>query len=186
MSINLVNKSLFKENFRLAENPRIIIRGVLNEPPQEVRYSNNSVVRMLEVGHNALNIEGKEVQQVGKSGAIFLIGSFLSYRDSKSYRAFEVTHFKQQWARQAQKTHPVTGLPVSALGYHRLKDINICVLYDSNPVRYDDNPTQYVTIRSVENLKPADIVGDFLIREVKIEYGLYCARAEYNTVKPNG
>ena len=52
MPINLTDKSRFKEKFRLVANPQIAIMGVVNEPPEEIRFSNNSVVRMLEVEKN--------------------------------------------------------------------------------------------------------------------------------------
>lgn len=186
MTINLTNKSKFNEKFRLVDNPNIVVMGVVNEPPEEIRYSNNSVVRMIEVSKRAVPIQGKQLKHTGLVGACYLIGSFLARRESLSYRAFEVTHYCQPWTRQIQKINPVTNLPSTEGKYQLLKHINICVLYDNNPVRYDENPTQYATIRSCDELKSGDIVGDFLIRDVRVEYGLYCARAEYQTVVPNG
>lgn len=186
MPIQLLNKTKFKEKFRLVDNPKIVVQGVVNEPPEEIRYSNNAVVRMLEVGHCAIDLQGKQIRHTGKVGACYLIGEFLARRESSSYRAFEVTHYNQLWTRQLVKNHPVTNLPTSEFTYQKQGDINVCVLYDNNPVRYDQNPTQYATLRSSDEIKAGDIVGDFLIRDVRVEYGLYCARAEYQTVKPNG
>lgn len=186
MPINLTDKSKFKEKFRLVANPQIAIMGVVNEPPEEIRFSNNSVVRMLEVGKNAIDLQGKQIKHTGLTGACYLVGSFLARRESISYRAFEVTHYKQLWARQVSSINPVTRLATSELVYQKLGDINICITYDNQPMRYDSNPTQYATIRSCDKLESGDTVGDFLIRDVRVEYGLYCARAEYQVVTPNG
>lgn len=186
MPIQLTNKTKFKEKFRLVDNSKIVIMGVVNEPPEEIRYSNNSVVRMLEVGSNAIPLQGKQIKHTGLTGTCYLIGSFLGRRESFSYRAFEVTHYDQLWTRQLQKTHPVTRLPMSELEYQKMGCINVSITYDNRPMQYDNNPTQYATIQSENELKSGDIVGDFLIRDVRLEYGLYYARAEYQTVEPNG
>ncbi len=186
MAIELTNKHKFKEKFRLVSNPQIAVFGVVNEPPEEIRYSNNSVVRMFEVGVNAVDLQGKQIKHTGKVGACYLIGSFLARRESYSYRAFEVTHYNQMWTRQEQKKHPTSGMAMSGMEYTKLDDINVSVTYDNVPMRYDDNPTQYATMRSVDCLKAGDIIGDFLVRDVRMEYGLYCARVEYQTVQPHG
>lgn len=186
MAIELVNKRKFNEIFRLVDNPQVAVFAVVNEPPDEIRYGNNPVIRMLEVSSSTIPLSGKQLRHTGKVGACYLLGSFLARRESFSYRAFEVTHYKQLWTRQIQEINPVTRLPSTVAKYQKIGDINISVMYDNNPMRYDNNPTQYATIRSSDCLNSGDIVGDFLIRDVKIEYGLYCARAEYQTVEPNG
>lgn len=186
MPIPLINKFKFKEKFRLVSNPQIAVMGVVNEPPEEIRFSNNSVVRMLEVSSRAIDLQGKQIKHTGLTGTCYLIGSFLGRRESISYRAFEVTHYKQLWARQKQKVNPVTNLAMPEMAYQKIDDINVCIVYDNQPMRYDENPTQYATLRSVDPIQSGDTIGDFLVRDVRVEYGLYCARVEYKTVQPNG
>jgi len=186
MAISLTNKNPHKEKFRLFDNQKVAFLGLLAEPPEDIRYSNNNVVRLLEVSSKIPDIQGQQIKSTGLTGACYLIGSFSARRESLTYRAFEVTHYKQQWTRQVRKKHPVTGLDTTEMYYQVLDNINISLMFDMSPVRYDDNPTQYATIRAAAELKAGDIVGDFLIRDVKVEYGLYCARAEYQTVEPNG
>ncbi|WGH24523.1 hypothetical protein EAb13_CDS0105 [Acinetobacter phage EAb13] len=186
MAISLTNKNPHKEKFRLVDNQKIAFLGLLAEPPEDIRYSNNNVVRLLEVSVKTIAIQGKQIKSTGLAGACYLVGSFSARRDSLTYRAFEVTHYDQQWTRQVRKKHPVTGLDTTEMYYQVIDNINISMMFDLSPVRYDDNPTQYATIRTTAEVQAGDIVGDFLIRDVKLEYGLYCARAEYKTVKPNG
>lgn len=186
MAIQLINKTRFKERFRLVDNPKIVVLALLHEPPEEIRYANNLVIRMLEISHTAVSVEGKQIQDTGRSGAIFLVGSFLRLRDSKTYRAYEASHLGQDWSRQGEKVHPVTGLKTSTDKYSLIKKINITVLHSSSLMRQDMNPTQGATIISTDELLPADIVGEFLIRETHKEYGLYFCQAEYKTVEPNG
>lgn len=186
MATEIVNKQRFKEKFRVLDNPRKVVLGLMHEPPEEIRYSNNAVVRMLEVAHDAFNLEGKQIIHTGRSHAIYLMGSFVSLRNDKTYRCYEATHKNQLWSRQKQKIHAVTKLPTSEFVYEELGNINVAVLHNSNAIRVDDNPTQTAMLISTDLIMSADIVGNFLIREVRLEYGLYFAQAEYKTVKPNG
>lgn len=179
MPIPLVNKKKHKEVFRLVENPKLKLFALVNEPPEEVRYSNNSIVRMIEVSGNAIDVKGKQIVSVSRSKALYLMGSFVLYREDKTYRAYEATHFYQTWLRLVQEIHPVTGLLTGKDTYETLKDVNIAILWDAKPPNQDDNPTQFLTIFSTDQFQPADIVGDFLIRETRTDYGLYISRAEF-------
>lgn len=183
MAIPLVNKQPHKEKFRLVENKKIAILALLHEPPEDIRYSNNSVVRLIETSGKAVNVQGKQIQSVGRSKAIYIMGSFMLYRDDRTYRAYEVTHKNQNWMRQETEKHPVTGLDTGRSIYTKMGEINISVLWDSKPPYDDMNPTQFSTIYSTDELKASDVVGPFLIREVKRDYGLYIVRAEYKTVE---
>ena len=69
--------------------------------------------------------------------------------------------------------------------YENLGKINICVIWDSKAPYDDMNPNQFSTIFSTDKLLAADVVGPFLIREVKEDYGLFMARAEYKSVTVN-
>ena len=183
MAIPLINKQKHKETFRVVSNPALKLLALVHEPPQDIRYSNNSVVRMIEIAGTALNVQGKQIQNIGRAQAIYLMGSFMLYRDDRTYRAYEVTHKQQSWSRQEKEIHKVTGLETGKSKYLDLGKINISVLWDSKPANSDVNPTQFCTIYSTDELKAADVVGPFLIREVKKDYGLWIARAEYETVK---
>lgn len=182
MATQLINKQRFKERFRLKDNPRMVVLGLMHEPPEEIRYSNNMVIRMLEVAADAFDLKCKQIIHTGRSKAIYLVGSFVSLRDGKTYRCYEASHIAQPWTRQKQKIHPVTKMPMGEFTYEDLGLINIAVLHAANPIRLDENPTQSATLISTNPIMPADVIGDFLIREVRIEYDLYFARAEYKTV----
>lgn len=186
MSIPLVNKQKFKETFRVVDNPKLRILGLMHEPPEEIRYSNNMIIRMLEVSHNAINLVGKQIIHTGRSHAIYLIGSFVNLRNDRTYRCYEATHINQPWSRQSVQLHPVTKLPIGAAQYMTFGVVNVAVLHSAYPIKTDENPTQVATLISTDPIQPADIIGDFLIREVRMEYGLYFANAHYKTVSPNG
>ena len=185
MAIPLVNKQKFKESFRLVENPKIIVLAMFHEPPKDIRYSNASSIRMIEIAGTAVEVQGKQIQSVGRSRAIYLMGSFMRYRDDKTYRGYEATHIDQPWYRQVREVHPVSGLETGKSVYDDLGKINICVIWDSKAPYDDMNPNQFSTIFSTDKLLAADVVGPFLIREVKEDYGLYMARAEYKSVTVN-
>lgn len=53
MAIQLINKQKFKETFRVVGNPKLRVLGLMHQPPEEIRYSNNMPIRMLEVDHDA-------------------------------------------------------------------------------------------------------------------------------------
>lgn len=182
MAIQLVNKQKFKEKFRILGKPNLLVLALVHEPPQDIRYSNNSVIRMIEIAGNAIEVKGYQIQNVGRSKATYLMGSFMNYRHDKTYRAFEVTHTEQEWTRQIQGKHPVSGLATGKSEYINLGKINISVLWDAKAPYDDKNPNQFSTIYSTDPIQESDIVGPFLIRQVKEDYGLFMARAEYKSV----
>lgn len=182
MAIELVNKQKFKEKFRILGKPNLLVLALVHEPPQDIRYSNNSVIRMIEISGNAIEVVGQQIQNVGQAKATYLMGSFMRYRHDKTYRAYEATHMDLQWTRQVQGKHPVTGLATGKSEYVNKGKINISVLWDSKAPYDDQNPNQFSTIYSSDPIQEADIVGPFLIRQVKEDYGLYVARAEYKSV----
>lgn len=182
MAIPLVNKQRFKETFRILGKPNLRILALVHEPPDDIRYSNNSVIRMIETAGNTLEVKGLQIQNVGRSKATYIMGSFLNYRDDRTYRAYEATHMGLEWKRQVKEKHPVTGLDTGKSVYVTLGTINISVLWDAKAPNDDKNPTQFSTIYSSDPIMEADIVGPFLIRQVKEDYGLTMARAEYRSV----
>ena len=93
MAIALVKKQPHKEKFRLVAKPSVVVLGLVHEPPEEIRYSSNSVVRMVEVSGKAYDITGQQIQGCGRSKMIYLCGSFLLYRHDRTYRCYEVTHY---------------------------------------------------------------------------------------------
>lgn len=186
MAIQLINKQKFKETFRVVGNPKLRVLGLMHQPPEEIRYSNNMPIRMLEVAHDAFDVQGKQIVHTGKSKAVYLVGSFVSLRNDKTYRCYEATHLNQSWTRQVQEIHPVTKMSKGTFQYVELGPISVAVLHSSYPMKLDENPTQVASVISTHQLQTGDIVGDFLIREVRVEYGLYFANAHYKTVTPNG
>lgn len=186
MAIPLINKQTHKEKFRLVSNPKILILGLVHEPPEEIRYSSSSIVRMIEVAGNAYDILGQQIMHTGRSKAIYLCGSFMLYRNDRTYRCYEVTHKALPWTRQQKKIHPVTGLETPELVYTSLGTVNVCVQFDTKPPFTSDNPTQFGYIYSTDELRAGDIVGDYLIRETRKQYDMYTSRFEYLVVKPNG
>lgn len=186
MAIALINKQKHKEKFRLVSNPKIVVLGLVHEPPEEIRYSSNSVIRMVEVAGNAYDILGQQIQSVGRSKIIYLCGSFMLYRNDKTYRCYEVTHQGLQWTRQKKKIHPVTKLETGEFVYEEIGKVNICIQFDTKPPFSSDNPTQFGYIYSTDELKAGDIVGEFLIRETRKQYDMYTCRFEYQVVQPNG
>lgn len=182
MAIPLVNKQRFKEKFRILGQPNLLLLALVHEPPDDIRYSNNSVVRMIETAGNAIEVKGKQIQNVGREKATYIMGSFLKYRHDRTYRAFEVTHSDLPWSRQVKEVHKVTGLETGKSVYESFGNINISVLWDAKAPYDDKNPNQFSTIYSSDPIQEADIVGPFLIRQVKEDYGLYMARAEYKSI----
>lgn len=57
MAIALVNKQKHKEKFRLVDNPKITVLGLVHEPPEEIRYSSNAVARMVETSGKAYDVK---------------------------------------------------------------------------------------------------------------------------------
>ena len=185
MAIALVKKQPHKEKFRLVAKPSVVVLGLVHEPPEEIRYSSNSVVRMVEVSGKAYDITGQQIQGCGRSKMIYLCGSFLLYRHDRTYRCYEVTHYGVPWTRQKKKKHPVTGLETPELVYGKLGKINICVQFDTKPPFSSDNPTQFGYIYSTDELVAGDIVDDMLIRETRKQYDIFVSRFEYKVVSPN-
>ncbi|QHJ78648.1 MAG: hypothetical protein [Caudoviricetes sp.] len=181
MAIALLNKQPHKERFRIVGNERLMVLALVNEPPEDIKYSNNSVVRMIEISDKAIEVQGKQIQNTSRTKAIYLMGSFMLLREEKTYRAYEATHLNQRWSRQVSQVHPVSGLETGKLHYVELGKINLSVLWDAKASYDDVNPTMFLTIYSTDPLQAADIVGSFLIRQVKKDYGLYVARAEYQS-----
>lgn len=182
MAIALVNKQKFKEKFRIIGKPNLLVLALVHEPPKDIRYSNNSVIRMIEISGSALEVKGYQIQNVGRSKALYLMGSFMKYRHDKTYRAYEATHTDLPWTRQIKEIHPVTKLATGKMIYEDKGNINISVLWDAKAPYDDQNPNQFSTIYSTDLIQAADVVGPFLIRQVKEDYGLYMARAEYKSV----
>ena len=186
MAIALVNKQKHKEKFRLVDNPKITVLGLVHEPPEEIRYSSNAVARMVETSGKAYDVKGKQIQGVGRSKVIFLCGSFMLYRNDRTYGCYEANHFAEPWSRQVKVKHPVTGLDSGESVYVELGKVNICVQFDTKPPFTSDNPTQLGYIYSTDEFIAGDIVGDYLIRETRMVNGLYTSRFEYKTVTANG
>lgn len=182
MPIALLNKNPHKERFRIVGNEKLIVLALVNEPPEDIKYSSNNVVRMIEISNTAIEVQGKQIQNTSATKAIYLMGSFMLRREDKTYRAYEATHMAQVWKRQIKEIHPVTKLETGNFKYESLGAINLSVLWDAKASYDDSNPTMFATIYSTDPISPADIVGSFLIRQVKQDYGLYIARAEYKIV----
>lgn len=181
MAITLVNKQPHKERFRLVAKPKISVLCLVHEPPEEIRYG-ATPLRMVEVSGNAPNLLGQQIIHTGASKVIYLCGSFMLLRNDKTYRCYEVTH-KLNWKSQIQEIHPVTKLPSGKLVFEDKGLINVCIQFDSSPPYMTDNPTQLGYIYSTDPLRPSDVVGEFLIREVRKQYDLYVARFEYEVIK---
>lgn len=181
MAIALVDKTSHKEKFRIVDNSKLVVLGLVHEPPEEIRYG-ATPVRMVEVSGKAPSLVCRQIQSVGFSKTIYLCGSFMLLRDDKTYRCYEATHKNQKWVRQIKEVHQVTGLATGKLKYTDLGLINITVQFDSSPPYTSDNPTQFGYIFSTDELKPSDVVGDFLIREVRKQYELWVARFEYKVI----
>ena len=185
MAIPLVGKQQHKETFRLVSNPKIKVLGLVHEPPEEIRYSNNSVTHMVEISGKAYDVTGKQIQNTGRSKVIYLCGSFTLYRNDKTFRCYEATHLAQPWHRQVKEIHPVTGLETGTMKYIELDKINICAQFDTKAPYASGNPVIWGYLYATDEVKAGDIVGDFLIREVRKQYDIFVARYEYNVVKPN-
>lgn len=185
MAITLVGKQQHKETFRLVSNPKIKVLGLVHEPPEEIRYSNNSITHMVEVSGKAYDVTGKQIQNTGRSKAIYLCGSFTLYRDDKTFRCYEATHLNQKWSRQEKVLHPVSKLPTGTFKYSDLGAINICAQFDTKAPYASDNPVIWGYLYSTDEIQAGDIIGDFLVREVRKQYDIFVARFEYNVVTPN-
>lgn len=185
MAISLVGKQQHKETFRLVSNPKIKVLGLVHEPPEEIRYSNNSITHMVEVSGKAYDVTGKQIQNTGRSKAIYLCGSFTLYRNDKTFRCYEVTHPDQKWTRQVKVIHPVTNQPTGTMKYTELGRINICAQFDTKAPYASDNPVQWGYLYSTDEINAGDIIGDFLVREVRKQYDIFVGRFEYNVVEPN-
>lgn len=186
MAIPLVGKQQHKEVFRLVVNPKIKILGLVHEPPEEIRYANNSITHMIETSGKAYPILGEQIMRTGRSKAIFLCGSFTLYRNDKTYRCYEATHIEVPWTRQVKEIHPVTKLETGLSHYEHLGNINICVQFDAKAPYASDNPVLWGFLYSTDNIRAGDIIADeFLVREVRLQYGIFVARFEYKVVRPN-
>lgn len=185
MAIALVNKQKHKEKFRLVENPKIIVLGLVHEPPEEIRYSANTS-RMFESSGKSVDLCGKQIQGTGRSKVVYLCGSFVRYRNDRTYCCYEANELGLKWSRQVKDKHPVTGLETGTSSYSNLGNINVNIIFDTKAPYLTENPTQFGYIYSTDELIAGDIVGDFLIRETRKVNGLYYSRFEYKVVKPNG
>lgn len=177
--INNFNRQRFNQQFRLAENQKVIINGFFNEPPDEVRYSNNPI-RMLEVSRQSYPIMGKQIISSSPTKGRFLIGSFVTGHDCFIYRAYE-TNYQDDIIREVKGIHPVTKLEVKGSNLI-IADQHFRIEYASQAPVPDINPVKFGTIYSTEPLFSRDVIGDFLVRNVTYENGLYIARVEYGSL----
>lgn len=179
--INNFNRQRFNQVFRLADNTQIKINAFFNEPPNEVRYSSNPV-RMLEVHKNAYPIQGKQIISTTATKGRFLVGAFVVNSESYLYRCYEA-NYHGKLIRAVATIHPVTHLPSKAAPTVVKEDLYVNVEYSVKDPQDDINPVKFATIRSTFPLLAMDTIGDFLVRNVILENGLYVARVEYATLK---
>lgn len=173
-----------KQKFRLLDNPNILVLGLLDAPPQDVRYSANLVVLQLKVSLSAYNVRGKVIVNASQSKTRYLCGEFNRLRESLAYRVYELTDYDVTWVRQVKKKHPVHGKETGELTYEELGLINIAVQWDTRPPSKPDNPTQMGYIYSDRELKAGDVVnGVYLIRETRDQFGVFMSRFAYKSVK---
>ena len=176
--INNFNRSRFNQVFRLAENPRVKISGYFTKPPVEIRYSSNPV-RMLEVPTQTPILQGKQIISATATQARFLIGSFVSNSDNYLYRAYEA-NYVSTLIRSVDTINPITNLPQKGVPQVIEAELWVNMEYAKQDAPQDINPIKYALLRSTTNLKAMDKVGEFLVRSVLKENGLYIARVEYD------
>jgi hypothetical protein len=171
------------QTFRVLDNPTILLRGFFNEPPQDVRYSNNPA-RTLQtpVGTDYKSLIGKMIISCTRIPSRHILGEFMSQEDCYLFRSYEASDCLVL-KRSIQEINPVTKQARSAV----LIDMGeIWVSVSNEDARISavtTNPNNEFSIRSAVRLMNGDILGPYLVKTAVIENGIWLAKADYNVSK---
>lgn len=179
MSLPQRNKKRYSIRYRLKRKPLVSFLGFVGEMTTQVKYS-ESPPQMLQVGFGVQDLTGTLIEIVGKQKTLYLIASFLDYIEDNTYRAYQVTDYLNL-SREESRIHPVTKQKIID------QTVNDKIWVHIEPVdgKPDGtiNPIQRFNIRSDTELRERDVIGNYLVRMVYKENGLWVGQCEFKEAK---
>lgn len=180
--INPTDKKRFNQEFTIQGFPLVRFFGFLHNPPQDIRYNNPAPARILETGLHIPELAGKQVISIGATKARYIVGNFQKNFETLLHQCFEV-NYHASIIRGIPQLHPVTQLPTGKDLSEVTPDCWFYTTFDFKNLVYDQNPTKSGTIRSSIELRTGDIIGDFLVRNVWLDQGIWNAQVDYHATK---
>ena len=179
MSLPQRSRSRYNSKFRLKRTPVVSFLGFIGEPPAQVRYDNNPP-QMLEVGFGVQDLTGKLIEHCGARKTLYLVGSFLDLTERITYRIYEVTDYVKL-KRDTLQTHPVTKQKINGGVYEEMVWVQVEPV--ETKIEYGKNPVQEFNLRMDVEVKERDVIGNYLVRNVFKENGLWVAQCEFNVTR---
>lgn len=175
MSLPQRDRTRYNSKFRFKRNPKISFMGFIGEPPTQVRYDNNPP-QMLEVGFGVQDLTGKLIEHCDVRKTLYFVGSFLDLTQRINYRVYEVTSYVTL-QRDIITIHPVTKQKINSGTYTE----NVWIQEEPIESRPETgiNPVQEFNLRLDVPVYERDLIGNYLVRNVYKENGLWLAQCEY-------
>lgn len=170
--------SRFNSTFRLKRKPNVTFRGFIGEAPSQVRGSDNPIL-LLEVGQGVQSLKGKLIEHITSRKTLYLVGHFLNLTKRINYRLYEITDYVLL-TRDIVTIHPVTKQKVNSSKY--TEKVWISEEPIESKIEYSENPVQRFNIRLDVQVYERDTIGNYLVRNVFKENGLWLAQCEYKVV----
>lgn len=175
MTIPQRDRSRYNSKFRLKRKPMVSFLGFIGEPPTQVRNDTNPP-QVLEVGFGVQDLTGKLIQHCGDRKTLYLVGSFQDMLNRVNYRIYEVTAYLTL-KRDIIKTHPVTKHKTNNGIYQ--EQVWVQEEPVESKIEYGQNPVQEFKLRLDVEVRERDTIGNYLVRNVFMENGLWVAQCEY-------